>query len=247
MRTEEEHLPLRTRDALYGGRTEAMRRYYRVKEGEETIEYVDVMSLYPWVCKYFKFPVGHPTIHLDCGEVQAMLAKQGLVRCMVLPPRDLYHPVLPYRWKGRPLFCLCRTCVESSSQRRSSHETASESALTASWFVDEVWVAVQHGYTVLKIHEFYEYEVTRYDPKTGEGGHFLQYIDTFLKLKAEASGYPGWVQGLEDEDWYVQLFRDSEGIELDKNMMQKNAAKRWLAKLCLNSFWRKLTESSNRP
>ena len=94
---EEEHLPLRTRDALYGGRTEAMCLHYRVKEGDETIQYVDVMSLYPWMCKYFKFPVGHPTIHLDCGDVKAMLAKEGLVRCTVLPPRDFYHPVLPYR------------------------------------------------------------------------------------------------------------------------------------------------------
>ena len=55
------------------------------------------------------------------------------------------------------------------------------------------------------------------------------------------------MQGPEDEDRYVQLFRDSEGIELDKNMSHKNAAKSGLAKLCLNSFWRKFTESSNRP
>jgi len=55
------------------------------------------------------------------------------------------------------------------------------------------------------------------------------------------------VRGPEDEDRYVQFFRDSEGIELDKNMIQKNAAKRGLAKLCLNTFWIKLTEYSNRP
>jgi hypothetical protein len=97
-RVEEEHLPQRTRDALYGGRTEAMRRHYRVKEGEETMHYVDVTSLYPWVCKYFKFSVGHPTIHLDCEEIPAMLAKEGLVRCTVLPLRGLCHLVLP---------CLC--------------------------------------------------------------------------------------------------------------------------------------------
>lgn len=58
------------------------------------------MILYPWVCKYFKFPIGHPTIHLQCDDIRAMLAK-GLVRCTVLPPRDLYHPVLPYRCNGR--------------------------------------------------------------------------------------------------------------------------------------------------
>ena len=87
------HLPLRTRDALYGGPTEAMRLHYRVKEGEETTQFIDGMSLYPWVCKCLKFHVSHPTIHLDCGDVQAILAKEGIVRCMVLPPRDLYHPV----------------------------------------------------------------------------------------------------------------------------------------------------------
>ena len=160
------------------------------------------MSLYPWVCKYFKFPVGHPTIHIDCGDIQAMLAK-GLVRCTLLPPRDLYHPVLPYRCNGRLLCCLYRACAESGSEGRCCHETVSERALTATWVVNEVRVAVQHGYTILKIHEFCEHEVTHYDPKTGVGGYFVHYIDMFLKVKGEASGYPGWVRGPEDEDRYV--------------------------------------------
>ena len=37
MKVKEERLPLRTRDALYGGRTEAMRLHYQVKEVEETL------------------------------------------------------------------------------------------------------------------------------------------------------------------------------------------------------------------
>jgi len=45
--------PLCTRDALYGGMTEALRLHYKVQENE-TIQYVDVMSLYPYICKYFK-------------------------------------------------------------------------------------------------------------------------------------------------------------------------------------------------
>jgi len=59
-------------------------------------------------------------------------------------------------------------------------------------------------------------------------------------LKAEASGYP------EDEDKYAQYFRESKGIELDKLAIQKNGAKRGLDKLCLSSFWDKLTESNSR-
>ena len=30
-----------------------MRLHYKVREGEETLQYVDVMSLYQYVCKYF--------------------------------------------------------------------------------------------------------------------------------------------------------------------------------------------------
>jgi hypothetical protein len=30
--------------------------------------------------------------------------------------------------------------------------------------------------------------------------HFVRYIDTFLKFKAEDTGYPGWMQISEDED-----------------------------------------------
>ena len=38
--------PLNIRDALYGGRTETSKTYYRVKEGE-LICYVDVINMYP--------------------------------------------------------------------------------------------------------------------------------------------------------------------------------------------------------
>jgi hypothetical protein len=125
--------------------------------------------------------------------------------------------------------------------------TSSERALTATWVVDEVRVAFEHGYLVLKINEFYEYVKTQYDTKTREGGHFVQYIDAFHKLKTEASGHPGWMKGPQDEDKYVQCFRESERIDLHKAAIQKIVSNRGLAKLCLNSFWRKLTESNNRP
>ena len=45
------HSPLHTRDALYGGRTEALRLHYKIAENEEIIQYCDVMSLYPYICK----------------------------------------------------------------------------------------------------------------------------------------------------------------------------------------------------
>ena len=56
--------------------------------------------------------------------------------------------------------------------------------------IDEVRLAVARGYKILAIQEVYQYEVNHYDPGTGESGLFVDYINTFLKLKAEASGYP---------------------------------------------------------
>jgi hypothetical protein len=137
----------------------------------------------------------------------------------------MYHPVLPNSSDDRLIFCLYRTCAESGSQEQCHQETVLKRALTGTWVVDEVRLAVERGYSVLKIHEFYGYEVTQYDPKTGEGGHFVQYIDTFMELKVENSGYPNWVQGSEDEDKHVQYFRDSEGSALDKAAKQKNACR----------------------
>jgi len=97
------------------------------------------------------------------------------------------------------------------------------------------------------VFEVYEYAVTQYDKASDEGGLFVEYINTFLKLKAEASGYPTWVSTSQDEDRFIDAFKASEGIFLDKDKIQPNAARRALAKLCLNSFWGKLCERNNRP
>jgi len=112
--------------------------------------------------------------------------------------------------------------------------------------MDEVRLAVQEGYKILEIHEVYEYQVTQYNPETRDGVHFANYINTFLKLKAEASGYPGWVRSPEDEDRYVELSWHSEGMRLDRECNKFNATKRVLPKLCLNSMWGKLTERNDR-
>jgi hypothetical protein len=102
---------------------------------------------------------------------------------------------------------------------------------------DELRLAVAKGYKVLHINEVYEYKVTRYDNNTGEGGLFVDYVNTFLKLKAEASGYPCWVRSPADEDRYIEEFKQCEGVVLDKPLIKYNAARRGLSKLCLNSLW----------
>jgi len=112
--------------------------------------------------------------------------------------------------------------------------------------MDEVCLAVEKGYRILEIYEVIEYQYTQYNPETAAGELFVDYITTFLKLKAEASGYPGWVRSLEDEELYLETFWKNEGIRLERESITYNAGKTGLAKLCLKSMWVNLTERSDR-
>jgi len=111
--------PLCTRDSLYRGRTKAMRLHHKARENE-TIQYLEVMSLYPYICKYFEFPVGHPIIHVGdaCKDIEACLRMEGLNKCSIVPPERFYHPDLPFIFNNKQMFCLRRTCVLTSSSSK---------------------------------------------------------------------------------------------------------------------------------
>ena len=140
-----------------------------------------MMSLYPYICKYFKFPIGHPIIHVGdtCADIEACLKMEGLMKCKIVPTKDLYHPVLPYRWDKKLLFCLATRVLEHNAKRECQHLSDAERCLEGTWVIDEVRLAVAKGYKILEILEVYEYRVTRYNPETGEGGLFVDF-DTFL-------------------------------------------------------------------
>jgi hypothetical protein len=234
--------PINIRDALYGGRTEATKTWYRVKEGEE-IRYVDVISLYPYICKYGKFPVGHPKVYVGTDCPPDCLDREGIIKCKVLPPRKLYHPVLPYKSNSRLMFPLCSACADAMNQGDCTHSDE-ERCIVGTWVVDEVSKAVEMGYSLVDVFEFWEYNVTRFE--NGEGGLFAEYVNMFLKLKQESSGYPSWVHSEDDKDRYIEDYRRAEGIALDKASISKNAGQRTLAKLKLNSMWGKWAQNQNK-
>ena len=178
------------------------------------------MSLYPYKCKYYKFPIGQPVIRVGetCKNVQACLKMEGLIKCMIVPPKNLNQPVLPFRCNKKLLFCLCRTCVSEQNMREECQQFSdAERAISGTWINDEVRLPVEKGYKILESQELYEYQVTRYNQEAGQGGLFADYINTFLKLKAEASGYPSWFRTPNDEDRYIESFRQSEGTLLNKD------------------------------
>ncbi|XP_034302591.2 uncharacterized protein [Magallana gigas] len=122
------------RDSFFGGRTNAIKLHYKAKE-DETIQYYDFTSLYPWTNKYCRYPVGHPTIITE--DFRDVSNYFGLAKIKVLPPTQLYHPVLPYRSQGKLKFPLCRTCADAEYQHACTCSVG-ERAITGTWCTPEI-------------------------------------------------------------------------------------------------------------
>ena len=236
---------LRIRDAFFGGRTSGFKLHHAC-EAQEEIHYVDVCSLYPYINKTAKMPTGHPTIITKDFDL-TLKSYFGIAHVKILPPKHEYIPVLPVRLHGKLTFPLCRICAEREQQDQCGHST-DERAISGVWCTPELMAAIDQGYSVLKVYEVYHYEKSsQYDPETGQGGLFAQQVDLFLKIKAEASGYPENVVTEADKDEFVTEFQKKCGVLLDKEKISPNPALRSISKICLNSFWGKLGQKPNKP
>ena len=236
--------PLNPRDAFCGGRTNAVKLYHHVTPNQQ-IHYIDVTSLYPWVNKTCVYPKGHPRVIFNPGHTD-ITTYFGLVQCKVLPPRHLYHPVLPYRHDSKLLFPLCAACVEQEMVKRPLDRCAEcvhtdeQRALTGTWCTPELSKAVDLGYDIQYIYEVWHFDETC-------EGLFKDYVNTWLKIKQEASGWPSWVG--EDEtkrQQYLREYFEHEGIQLEYDKIQKNPGLRTLAKMMLNSMWGKFGQRLNK-
>ena len=116
--------PPKIRDSFYGGRCEPIKLIYDFNKKHEKGKYIDVVSLYPTVMYYDKYPIGHPKKILKPKEYDSNWF--GLIYCKVVPPRGLYIPVLPYKQKTKEaqklVFGLCRTCMNSMNDKCSHHK-----------------------------------------------------------------------------------------------------------------------------
>ena len=113
-----------------------------------------------------------------------------------------------------------------------------ERCITGTWCTPEVREAVVRGYVVVKI-----YEVWHFTENQRRTGLFADYVNTWLKAKMEASGYPHWANTQEKKAQYVANYVRREGIRLDPSKIVKNPGRKATAKLMLNSFWGKFGEN----
>ena len=63
--------------------------------------------------------------------------------------------------------------------------------LRGTWCTLELLKAVEKSYTIVKIHEIWHFP-----PKQRRTGLFADYVNTWLKVKQESSGWPSWYKSL---------------------------------------------------
>ena len=197
---------------------------------------------------------------LQYSEVETRVLSSeyfGLIKCLVLPPRDLLLPVLPYKYNSKLFFPLCRMCVELKSsgvtqdQHLCSHGNYFERSFWGTFVSVELALALTKGYRILDVVEIWSWNKDKRSKNL-----FRDYISTFLKMKTEASGWPlcSWD---EDDDGKndlcshrINFLRDyelKEGIKLDPDNIAKNEGLRFISKKLLNSFWGYLGMRENLP
>lgn len=224
--------PLNPRDAFFGGRTNAFKLLAKSTK-KKKIRYIDVCSLYPTVQYYDYYPVGHPE---KIYKPKTYYNKWfGIIKCRILPPKNLYHPVLPVKVKmdknEKLLFPLCLKCAENKI-RKCPHSD-NERIIEGTWSTIEVNKAIEKGYKIQGIHEVWHFE-------KGSNKLFKGYVKNFMKIKLETSS-PNYSSNEE----YIQDIKRKLDIDLDPEKIELNPGKRAVAKICLNSLWGKFGQRQN--
>ena len=256
--------PLLLRDAYFGGRTNAIVLHKKLQEGEKGL-YVDFTSLYPDVMKYQRYPVGHPVKLFSppnnlqsetcdgkclrprhCKGFHVKIPYFGIMKVTVLPPTDLLYPILPVKITGKLMFPLCRNCAAKNQTKTQCQCSDQDRQFIETYCTPELELALNNGYKLVKIHEVLDWHMSEeYNAKTKKGGLFTDYINTFLKMKQQASGYPDSVKTEEEKRKYVEDYFEHEGILLESSSIEKNPGLRSLAKLCLNSVYGKFGQRAD--
>ena len=159
---------------------------------------------------------------------------KGLIYCRVRAPENLRRPLLSYRTPdGRLVFPLCRRCADEHNQLQPCSHTSDSDRTWAEAFTHfELNKALSLGYVVTEVYEVHHW---RYWARQGgfglEAPLFAGYINAFIKMKLEASGWPEQCKSAEDKQRFLAQCREQDGIELDPAELDKglNPALRQIA------------------
>ena len=212
---------------FYGGRTEAT-KLYRKWNDEEKLKgcggkYQDVQSLYPTVQYYDELPYGEPINRFydkkDYIENAKIIKENyGFFEVDVECNKSLYCPILP-----------AYEIIDGDKKLTFSSMNKNKMVFHSV----ELNNAINHGYRVTRIYRSMCFKTST--------EIFKSYIAKFLEIKVNCSGKPNIVGELFNE--WVREHQIRFGFKPEPN---KNAGRKAIAKLCLNSLWGKFSQNPDQ-
>lgn len=123
------------RKAYYGGRAEIF------KSIAHNVHYYDVNSMYPFIMKTKPMPIGRPK-YLKEGEIDLSVFF-GFMSIELETPKGIYIPVLP---------------VKDEDNHPKLGRIYPEGRIKGIYFSEEIKLAIQVGYKIIKIFDGYSFE-----------------------------------------------------------------------------------------
>ena len=187
--------------------------YHKCNENQKIFSF-DVVSLYPSVNAMDTYAVGFSKyVNITADDIKSGKFF-GIAKVDVIPPKQLYIPVLPDNSDGKLLFHL--------------NEMKNKTFTSV-----ELKYALEHGYEISKIHAALQYE--KYT------GLMKNYVEFFLKMKVENTKHYTDEECNEINNSHKEL---GFNFQIEKENTKKNPGLRQLAKICLNSLWGKFGQRS---
>nr|CAD2208735.1 unnamed protein product [Meloidogyne enterolobii] len=250
--------PLFPQDAFHGGRTGPLSLKCNLEcdeKNEYEISCYDVVSLYPAVNFYAFYPIGHPEVldlnlDINWSKPEDVRPYRGIFKLFIIPPDNIYLPVIPERIHGKLIFHLCHQCAieiepgvakrkqtSYSYGRKWCQHTDRQRGFVSTTCSVELELALRRGYRATKVYSIYHWE--EWSDKL-----LRPYVQDMMRLKIEASGWPSSVltpDNIDQEERlkidFIEKNQKEYGITLDPSKIKRNEGLRYLAKTCNNSMW----------
>ena len=132
---------------MSGGRTEVFKIYFDSESEGLKGRYLDFNSLYPFVQKYNKYPIGRVEFLNGDQVVQNIDKYFGVASVQIEAPSNLKIPVLPFRSNNKLMFPLCSSCALEKNNKSCNHASEKRD-LFGCWVTEELKLAVRYGYKI---------------------------------------------------------------------------------------------------
>ena len=241
--------PLNPKNAYHGARTGPTCMKYDLEDkpsrmAKYEIRVLDFTSLYPSRNFFEQYPIGHPS-KIEDPNIPVNWTKEsdnpykGLVKCFIVPPQNLKIPVIPNKYNDKLMFVLCDACgkdFERKSRRmpknaadynpkvHCNHNEQSRGFVCTTTHL-ELNMALRKGYKVTHLYGYYHW-----DKWTNQ--LFRPYVQKFMKIKAEASGWPDAVgtDPVKQQEW-IAAYKTIYGIDINPARVKENAVMKFWAKM----------------